>query len=427
MGFFISKFSITILFFSYIFSIHSLANDDYAYPYKSPYVATLTAALMKADDQDPTIPRNFLETIIKPERNSIPLMEERGALLYNLSPQPVAAPLIFILSGLGGHSSAGYSAFLTDMFYKQGFHVLTISSPFFWNFALSASSSGLPGLTFDDAADVYKAMQLCLEDARARYNVKTKKIGFIGVSLGALEGAYISVLDQKNSTFSIDKYLLINPPVELEYGIQKLVDMRNLAIELGLERAEKVKDRVIGFGMQALKEDIKNPQYFMNLDSRLPLSDKEAKFVIGAAMQDFLGDTIFVSQQIKDLGILKTPATKSQMYKRLREAKKFSLLDYLNLFLLPTLGNKDKDGMPSKNPPATNFINIAQVIKEDKRVFLMHNEDDFLINPSHIELLKETFGPERSQFFPRGGHVGNLWYPENKKIVLEHFQLFLEN
>ena len=47
----------------------------------------------------------------------------------------------------------------------------------------------------------------------------------------------------------------------------------------------------------------------------------------------------------------------------------------------------------------------------------MHNADDFIVNEKDLEFLANTF-KERFTLYPRGGHVGNLWYPKNMEKVL---------
>jgi hypothetical protein len=50
-------------------------------------------------------------------------------------------------------------------------------------------------------------------------------------------------------------------------------------------------------------------------------------------------------------------------------------------------------------------------------VHILHIVDDFLAERKSIEALKETLG-DQVTLYPYGGHLGNLWYPENKKTVL---------
>jgi hypothetical protein len=51
----------------------------------------------------------------------------------------------------------------------------------------------------------------------------------------------------------------------------------------------------------------------------------------------------------------------------------------------------------------------------------MHNADDFLANRKTIEALKAALG-DQVMLYPYGGHVGNLWYPDNKEYALRLFR-----
>jgi hypothetical protein len=51
----------------------------------------------------------------------------------------------------------------------------------------------------------------------------------------------------------------------------------------------------------------------------------------------------------------------------------------------------------------------------------MHNADDFLTDRRSLEELKEALG-DRMTLYPYGGHLGNLWYPDNRAAVLKFFR-----
>ena len=78
----------------------------------------------------------------------------------------------------------------------------------------AASRSGAPGYA-PAARDLYEAMQDTLAILRTRYDVVTTRIGFMGASLGALEGAYLSVIEAQERRIGIDTYRLLNPPLDL--------------------------------------------------------------------------------------------------------------------------------------------------------------------------------------------------------------------
>src|SRR5262249_59253963 len=109
------------------------------------------------------------------------------------------------------NSDLGVGLYLASLFYRAVSHVVILPSPMNWNFALSASRSGAPGYAPEDARDLYNVMQKTLTTLRDRYDVKPTAIHFLGVSLGALEGAYLSVIDAEEGKIGIANYLLINP------------------------------------------------------------------------------------------------------------------------------------------------------------------------------------------------------------------------
>jgi hypothetical protein len=59
-------------------------------------------------------------------------------------------------------------------------------------------------------------------------------------------------------------------------------------------------------------------------------------------------------------------------------------------------------------------------------VHILHNLDDFFAVRKSIEALKEALG-DQVTLYPYGGHLGNLWYPENKKTVLRFFPPYPES
>ena len=55
----------------------------------------------------------------------------------------------------------------------------------------------------------------------------------------------------------------------------------------------------------------------------------------------------------------------------------------------------------------------------------MHNLDDILVSAEDVAYLEKVFG-KRATIYPHGGHLGNLWYPENKEHLLDVFKPLLQ-
>src|SRR6185503_4011796 len=147
----------------------SIEAADYQYPYHDPYLATATSAILSDDGATPRVDSTIVRVAGLPGRNQLPALEGRGDVSLALYRQSRAAPLLFILAGLGSSPYFGVAPYLASLFHREGFHVVVLPSPMSWNFALSASRSGAPGYTPEDARDLYSVMQKTLTAVRSQY------------------------------------------------------------------------------------------------------------------------------------------------------------------------------------------------------------------------------------------------------------------
>jgi hypothetical protein len=128
-----------------------------------------------------------------------------------------------------------------------------------------------------------------------------------------------------------------------------------------------------------------------------------------------------VTQVINDQKVLSAP--KEDMRKRLEEAKSFTFTDYNQKIAVPLwqkqVGNSQAD--PESFIQRGSLAHIADRLRGNPKVHILHNADDFLAGRKSIEALKEALG-DRVTLYPYGGHLGNLWYPENKEFALRFFR-----
>ena len=68
-----------------------------------------------------------------------------------------------------------------------------------------------------------------------------------------------------------------------------------------------------------------------------------------------------------------------------------------------------------------SLAHIVNRLRDNSKVQIVHNADDFLDERKSIEALKDTLG-ERVTLYPYGGHLGNLWYSENKEYAVKFFR-----
>jgi len=394
--------------------------SSYRYPYPNPYLATATVAILKDREQryawDDT---RHLDIELIPGRNDVYLLEGKGKLRVRYSPHPGPAPLIFLLPGFGGSAYSGTARYVAQLLTDHGFQVLSLPSPFHWNFTLAASRSALPGLTETDSEDLYRAMQSALNIVRERFHPEIGRIGLIGLSHGALTAAYLSKLDSERKKIGFDITLLVNPPIDLLetiHTIDRLADLENRYTE---EQRSNIQAYAIGTASGALSQPIEDPGYFAQWDQRLKLDDEKIRYLIGWILRQPVGSSLYTSSLVHPaMEILRTPITWGYRSARLEEARSYDLMDYLERVLVPHLERTgDKTLSFDELVRESSLKSIASALRDNSKVYLMHNEDDFLVSDEDLRFAEQVFG-DRATIYPRGGHLGNLWYTQNRRDIL---------
>src|SRR5262249_44452131 len=316
------------------------AAQDYNYPYRDPYLATVTGATLNADGLTPGIKRQVVHVPVLPDRDrlpglaGLPGLAPRGALSVALYRQKAPAPLVFILPGTGSTPYFGLATYFAKLLYQQGAHVVILPSPLSWNFALAASRSGAPGYTPDDARDLYVALQRVLPVLQSRQHVKATRITFLGLSLGALEGAYLALLDAEQKKIGVERYVLVNPPLDVYSVLKQLDEWDQLKEKLGPARAQELGARATDIGEAFARERRDDAAAFDSLAKSFSgFSREELQFLIAEYLQTAVPELVTVTQAIHDQGVL--PAPPDQVRKRLQEAKGMSFTDYCEKIAVP--------------------------------------------------------------------------------------------
>ncbi|HEV8720405.1 MAG TPA: hypothetical protein VGW77_07160 [Candidatus Binatia bacterium] len=411
-----------IVFITLCLSWSSVDAADYKYPYHDPYLATATTAILNDDGPARRLKSEMVHVPGLSNRNQLPSLEGRGELSVALYRQNHPAPLLFILSGIGSNPYFGVGTYLAGLFYQEGSHIVILPSPMSWNFALSASRSGAPGYAPADARDLYEAMQKCLSVLRDRHNVEITRINFMGVSLGALEGAYLSVIDAAERKIGIEKYLLVNPPLDLSYALKKVDEWDALQEKFGTDKSKDIMAKAVAI-VESFSEDMRDdPAVFDRLAKKFAsFTTEELQFLIAEELQTLLPELVYVSQAIRDQKVLR--AAKDQVRKRLQEAKGLTFMDYNEKIGLPLwrIQEGELQGDLESFIKRGSLARILDRLRGNSKVHIMHNSDDFLSDRKSIEELKETLG-DQVALYPYGGHLGNLWFSENKEYVLRQFR-----
>jgi predicted alpha/beta-fold hydrolase len=279
----------------------------------------------------------------------------------------------------------------------------------------------VPGYVPHDVRDLYVVMQKTVTLLRERHDVQPTAIHFLGFSLGALEGAYLTALDAEEGKLGIAKYLLINPPVDLDYAVDKIDDWVGLVKKFGPDKAQALIAAALGIVDSFADDKLKDPTIFDRFVKQFSrFSTEELQFLIAQNLQSQLNELVAVTQVIHDQGLLSAP--KNDIRRRLEEARRFTLTDYHEKIAVP-IWRKYAGGSQATRrsfQQESALLRITDRLRANPKVHIMHNADDFLVQEKSLEALKEALGSQIT-VYPYGGHLGNLWYSENKQFVLNYF------
>jgi len=390
---------------------------EYRYPYRDPYLATATSAVLDGNRQIPGPKRLAVHVPGLAGRNGLPTLEGRGNVSVAFYPQSHPAPLLFILPGIGASAYSGLGTYLAWFFHKQGFQVVVMPSPMSWSFGLAASQTGAPGFAPDDTRDLYDVMQRTLAVLGTRYKVEPTRIALMGASLGALEGAYLSTIDADEQKIGIDTYLLVNPPLDLSYALKKVDEWNGLSAKFGQAASLKLVDRALAMVDAFSKEDRRDPAVFERFAAEVAkFTTEEIQFLLAKALQLSLPELVYVTQVIHDPA--RGPANMREARRRIEAANNATFADYAERMALPLWRREGTRGPANLKEFAQrgSLTAIRNRLRSNPRVYVVHNADDPLTARQSILELKKILG-NHMVVFPHGGHLGNLWYPDNQELV----------
>ena len=398
----------------------SVSAHDYKYPYHDPYLATITTAILNADGHTPGVKRQVVHVPVLPGRNGLPTLEGRGDLSVALYRQRRPAPLLFMVSGIGSNPYFGAATYFAGLFHQRGYHVVILPSPMSWNFALAASRTGVPGYVPEDARDLYGAMQKTLEVLKTRSGLRITRVDFMGVSLGALEGAYVSVLDAREGKLGIERYLLANPPADLTFALKKLDEMDALREKFGRDKSEGLMLKAMAVAEPFTEERREHPDFRKLVKGFSAFSVEELQFLIAGYLELVLPELVYVSEVIQEHSARRE--SRPEARKRIHDAKSFTFTEYSEKIGVPVW--RAQTGDPQADLDAfTRRGSLAPILDDlrvNPRVHVIHNADDFLADRESLDELKDAMG-SRMVVYPYGGHLGNIWYPETRDHVLDLF------
>jgi hypothetical protein len=343
---------------------------------------------------------------------SIPIRKDHPKLTYKLWIQPKPATLVAILPGLGSFYTNSMSIALAQAVYNAGYSVFVVSNAMNWEFMQSASTTLIPGYTPQDAEDVYYALYKIITHIREKYKTRVTENALIGYSLGGMHALFIAKLDGKYNLINFNRFIAINPPVNLLYGLKQLDDFFSVSEAWSKRKREQKKVKAGTIYQLIIKK-------MLSQNGDMPFNTTEAKYLIGFVFHTSLVEAIFSIHQRKDLGVLKASYdwfSRNTLYK---EINTFDYYKYLKLFALPYYSKEfgHKVSIQELNKKAS-LTAITNTLETNDKIRVVHNIDDFLLTPADIKWLEKTLG-DRILLFDKGGHLGNLYRDDVLKWIVD--------
>jgi predicted alpha/beta-fold hydrolase len=401
---------------------------DYDFPLADPYVATVagTPAALAADLPE-DVPIQNLDLSIVEDRKTPEIFWYEDRFRYSIAAQRGEAPLIFIIAGTNAGYASRYSSFLQTLFFSVGFHAVSLSSPTFPNFMVSASTTSVPGRTSQDAADLYRAMQLCME--RLRKRIRVSDIYLVGYSLGGWQSAFVARLDEQQQALGFHKVLMINPPVSLYRSSQVLDKMLVDNIPGGLQNLQVFLDEMTARVTKLLQRSkgIDFTQDFLYDTIReMQTSDQELRALVGIVFRLAAANIAFTADVMNNAGYIvpsnRTLTTSTSLTPYFNLAIQRGFRDYLDNLLYPIYNHVDPSINRADLIAESSLESIESYLRSADKVRLVTNADDIILAPGDIEFFERTFGG-RSRIFPTGGHCGNMRY---RHVAAAMLQLLLQ-
>jgi hypothetical protein len=329
-----------------------------------------------------------------------------------LSPQRKPAPLAIVISGTGSDGNTAKTSLLRAALYGAGYHVLTLPSPTFPGFIVSASTTGVAGDLLQDSRDLYAAMQQIVAHLRRR--IPITEIHVLGYSLGGANAAVVKSIDATEGKLGIHRAVMINPPVSLLASIGRLDQLYTLSIGTGDEGFEKLYRRLYARLANLYRASDRvhiEAGDLLGAAAVVLKSDADYSAAIALTFRLALVDVFFTGDLYAGTGVVVDPKHPPRVGDSLESMgmvlRGKSYAEYFDHVLVPYY-TAHRPGATSELLRAESRLEIiGDDLRRNSDYYAQTNGDDLILDESELAWLRATLG-ERIVVYDHGGHLGNL-------------------
>lgn len=348
---------------------------------------------------------------------------------YGVFKQNKKAPLIIFISGTGSLYNSSLSLYLSNIFYDNGYNVLSFSSSTTMPYIVSQSKNAYGGYIKDESAQMYDLIVEAINREKED-GMEISDIYIGGFSLGGFQSILIHEKDTIDKKIGIKKTLALSTPKNI-YTATSILDKylidNGIYDSYTLERY--LNNKLSGifnnneFSLANL--DMSNISQTLNV---MNLTDNDLKILIGlgfrfySANMTFTGEVFRGNSDNENYGRLNLKT----IYKRFDSLTteflnglEVTFDEYARDILYPYIRDKKDPNLTFDNMVKDfDLENSSEFIKRynDDIIFII-SVDDILVTDEDLDYFDKTFN--NRVVLPYGGHTGILWHKDVVNIMLE--------
>jgi pimeloyl-ACP methyl ester carboxylesterase len=328
------------------------------------------------------------------------------------SAQRKPAPLAIVISGIGSDANTNEVSVLRGALYGAGYHVLTMPSPTFPRFIVSASSTGVAGDLRQDSHDLYAAMQEVV--AHLAREVEITEIDVLGYSLGGANAAVVKSIDAAEGKLKIHRAVMINPPVSLFASITRLDKLFAISIgsgDAGVERLyRKLYTRLANLYRNSAQVRIDESD-LLGAAATVLRTDADFSAAIALTFRTALVNMFFAGDLYARTGVVVDPGQPPRVGDSLEETARIlrgkPFAEYFAKVFAPYYLSRRPQSTVESLQADNRLDIIGEALRTDPDYYAQTNSDDLILDKPELMWLRSTLGA-RIAVYDHGGHLGNL-------------------
>jgi hypothetical protein len=328
------------------------------------------------------------------------------------SAQDKPAPLAIVISGTGSDGNTAKLSVLRGALYGAGYHVLTMPSPTFPGFIVSASSTGVAGDLMQDGHDLYAAMQQII--AHLPRKVQITEIDVLGYSLGGANAAIVKSIDATEAKIKIHRAVMIDPPVSLFSSIGRLDNLFATSIGSDDDALERLYRRLYAELANLYRASARVPideDFILGAAATVLKTDAEFSAAIALSFRIDLVNVFFAGDLYAGTGVVVDPKHPPKVGDSLEETQRIlrnkPFSEYFTKVFAPYYLKRRPNSTAASLVADNRLDIIGDALRNDADYYAQTNSDDLILDKQELAWLEDALG-SRIAVYDHGGHLGNI-------------------